>query len=570
MKAIKKVAVIIAGLGWLGLTGCTPPGEAALLRGEKLLEKGDILAALEQFNRATELLDGEKRAWNFLALAYHRSGSAETARQYYYRSLELDEDYFVAHFNLGNLHLENGEYPEAEKRFEICANLAPEDARVGLKIGKAQLGSGQLRAAEASFRNALLLAPKMSEALNGLGLVEMQRERPEEALDWFKQASGENDDYSPAVLNQAVVAHEAKNLELAKAKYRRFLFLDPASSLTNRIDRLIGAIDDELRRKEEAPELEEPGGEESTEPETTVAVTGESPEETPSELHPEESVDPEPISTPPGEPVETVEVSDPPVVVAEESGAPGETPEEPAESGTNLPEETVTAPPAEPSVIEPVKPPDQNPVIAENNGEEGNDVEQPTIEEPGTTDQPLPRRVLPREPGVPYAYLSPVLPASGDRIGAIKVHRQGNQSFRAGRTMEAILFFRKAVTLDATFFEGHFNLGLSALKSGYGDVAAEAYEWALAIRPDHRHARYNFALSLERGRHFTEAAAELRTVLQAHPDDLEAHFVLANLAAKKLGDADTARTHYRRVLELNPNHPQAMEIRYWLSADDLQ
>ena len=559
MKAIKKVTVIVVGLGWLGLTGCTPPGEAALLRGEKLLEKGDLPAALEQFNRATELLDGEKRAWNFLALAYHRSGSTETARQYYHRSLELDEDYFVAHFNLGNLHLENREYLEAEKRFEICANLAPEDARVGLKIGKAQLGSGQLQAAEASFRNALLLDPKMSEALNGLGLVEMQRERPEEALDWFKQASGENDDYSPAVLNQAVVAHEAKNLELAKVKYRRFLFLDPASSLTNRIDRLISAIDEELRRKEEAPEPEESGGEESTESETTVAATGESLEETPSEPQPEE-------------PVETVEVSDPPVVVSEESGAPGETSEEPSESGANLPEETVTAPPSEPSVIEPVEPPepsDQNPVIAENDGEEGNGAEQPTIEEPGTTDPPFPQRVLPREPGVPYAYLSPVLPASGDRIGAIEVHRQGNQSFRAGRTMEAILFFRKAVTLDATFFEGHFNLGLSALKSGYGDIAAEAYEWALAIRPDHRHARYNFALSLERGRHFTEAAAELRTVLQAHPDDLEAHFVLANLAAKKLGDADTARTHYRRVLELNPNHPQAMEIRYWLSADDL-
>ena len=43
-----------------------------------------------------------------------------------------------------------------------------------------------------------------------------------------------------------------------------------------------------------------------------------------------------------------------------------------------------------------------------------------------------------------------------------------------------------------------------------------------------------------------------------------AHFVLANLFSQSFGQPARARSHYLRVLELRPQHPQATAIRFWL------
>ena len=46
-----------------------------------------------------------------------------------------------------------------------------------------------------------------------------------------------------------------------------------------------------------------------------------------------------------------------------------------------------------------------------------------------------------------------------------------------------------------------------------------------------------------------------------------AHLALANLCAQSLHDTAQARQHYLKVLDLQPNNPQAADIRFWLSAN---
>jgi tetratricopeptide (TPR) repeat protein len=93
---------------------------------------------------------------------------------------------------------------------------------------------------------------------------------------------------------------------------------------------------------------------------------------------------------------------------------------------------------------------------------------------------------------------------------------------------------------------------------------------ALAIQPNSVDARYNFALALRAAGFAPDAADELRKILAANPDDVHAHLALANLCAQALHDAPQARQHYLRVLALQPNHPQAADIRFWLSANARQ
>jgi len=48
------------------IAGCTPSGPRALLKGKKLLERGDYAGAVAQFKTATSLLATNAQAWNYL------------------------------------------------------------------------------------------------------------------------------------------------------------------------------------------------------------------------------------------------------------------------------------------------------------------------------------------------------------------------------------------------------------------------------------------------------------------------------------------------------------------------
>src|SRR5204862_6033805 len=90
----------------------------------------------------------------------------------------------------------------------------------------------QLQAAEKSFNDALRLNSRDPEALNGLGLIRVQRGKPKEAIEFFNAALKQQADYAPALLNLAIVAHQysrqTEDHKLALQKYRQYIALKPA------------------------------------------------------------------------------------------------------------------------------------------------------------------------------------------------------------------------------------------------------------------------------------------------------------------------------------------------------
>jgi tetratricopeptide (TPR) repeat protein len=120
---------------------------------------------------------------------------------------------------------------------------------------------------------------------------------------------------------------------------------------------------------------------------------------------------------------------------------------------------------------------------------------------------------------------------------------------------------------DPAYFEAYFNTALIALQVADWRAALHASETALVINPTNAPARVNLAQALEHAGYPVDAANEWNKVIEVKPDDVRAHLALANLQAQKLGQAGQARTHYLKVLELDPRHPRATEIRYWLAAN---
>jgi cytochrome c-type biogenesis protein CcmH/NrfG len=165
-----------------------------------------------------------------------------------------------------------------------------------------------------------------------------------------------------------------------------------------------------------------------------------------------------------------------------------------------------------------------------------------------------------------YAYRIQA-PKPGNRGDALPRFSEAVQAQRSGDMNTAIAGYRAALLADPAFFEAWFNLGIAAYDLGQISQALTAYETALALRPDSRDVRYNFALALRAGDFPVDAAEELKKLLAGNPGEVRLHLTLGSLYALQLGQPTLARQHYQRVLASEPNHPQATSIRSWLAAN---
>jgi tetratricopeptide (TPR) repeat protein len=179
-----------------------------------------------------------------------------------------------------------------------------------------------------------------------------------------------------------------------------------------------------------------------------------------------------------------------------------------------------------------------------------------------TPPTPPPAPAFPR-----YSYLRPGTPVAGDRARAEAALAEGVRAHKNGQPAQALAAYKRAVQADPTCFEAQYNLGVAAFDAAVWPEALAAFERALVVKPDNVDARLNFALALDRTNYPVDAAHELEVLLAAAPSNVDAHATLANLCVLKLADTPKARTHYTKVLQLDPNHPQAAAIRRWLAAN---
>ncbi|MBI4657681.1 MAG: tetratricopeptide repeat protein [Verrucomicrobia bacterium] len=625
--------------------GCNPPGTRAFLDGDRLLRDGKYEAAIAKLKVATELLAApvQPRAWNHLGLAYHRAGRAAEAAAAYEQALRLHPNLAVARYNLGCLHLEQENLAGAIAELAAYTVLEPQVFPAWVKLGSAHLRSRQFDAAEKCYQNALQLNPALPEALNGLGLIQLQRKRLREALTYLNAALEKRPDYGPALLNLAIVYHQQPgSRQTALRKYREYLDLKPPPPNASAVLEIANQIEAELNppprlvqtNQPAAPPLlsqsaGHPTNVAAPRPSSTSApplLAASSLQTKPSAVKPPAQAD-QPTSLPKPAPERTTATEENPAPIspkpAEKIAPPPSPPEERplpkievvtltnepppkiAEDAESIPKAAVdTAPAGTPAsvsatpsgapplapLVSKVKPRNEGRTLLDRlNPRSWFRSVEPTapktplsvrveaarsaleasaketvklIPPPSPLDLPLPAEVPPAR----YSYRAPRVPVAGDRAKAKPLFAEGLRAHRERRLTAAIEAYREAVQLDPAFYEAHYNLGLAAYDVKDLAQSLAAYENAMAIDPESSAARYNFALALERASYFTDAANELKRVLADHPNDAKAHFALAKLCAERLSQVNSAREHYQRVLSLDPRHPEATAIRYWLAA----
>ena len=577
-KKIRVVGKLAAAAAFaVLLAGCGPPGPRALLDGRKLLDQGRYPQAVAQLEYATSLLKSNAQAWNYLGLAYHRAGQPTNAVAAYHHALQFDRNLAEAHFNLGCLWLEQKKFDAAKEQFTTYTMQRSQSVGGFLKLGEAHYHARESAPSEEAFQKALRLSPtnpapssvaalQKAEALNGLGLVQLQRNRPRDAAQRFSEALKLDPNYRPALLNLATVSHRYLNDTAgALQKYNEYLALKPRPADWEAVNAVVKMLE-----QPPAP-LTRP----------TTAAAPAAPAANTNAPKPVAHASPPPKIEPAPPLVKTSAASATTATVVKLPPEPIIKTVPDASSATAAPPAVAvaakTGSAAEPDVTN-APPPAKRSFWSRLNPFRRKTAKPPTAPTPlpPTADAPSPALPSPPPTTSPesssqsferYTYLSPAKPTAGDRTAAERAYAQGAQAQRANRLADAAAAYAQAGGVDPSYFEAYFNLGLVAYELRNYRSSLAAWETALAIRPESTDARYNFALALKAAKFQVDAANELEKLLAAAPNETRAHLVLGILYAEPLRQPAKARLHYQRVLELDPRHPQAAVIRYWLTAN---
>ena len=175
---------------------------------------------------------------------------------------------------------------------------------------------------------------------------------------------------------------------------------------------------------------------------------------------------------------------------------------------------------------------------------------------------------VPELPGVVrYRYLKPERPlpeAVSDPKRLKAIFDQAFHHHRLQELDEAIAGYRKVLKENPAHQQAYVNIALAMQVQGEVKESLPIYEKALAINPLSKVTRHGFATALNRSEYYIDAAREFQKLLEVYRDYVPAHLGLAVIYSEHLKVPEQAEIHYRRILELNPQHPEAANIRQWL------
>ncbi len=541
-----------------------------------------------------------------------------------YLGIERNRTNVMAWRLLGESQLATQQLDAAERTLSIATQLSPRDPALRNGLGMVMAQKRRWREAQTQFGEALKLRPQYPEALLNLGVVQQQLGDRKGALDRYQAFLALN----PKGDQTQRVQELARQLDLALNPPRPAVtnaVVNRVVAQTNRIQQSPSSGEPRTNVVARPPAPANPPAATpaatptatTTPPNPVAPVTSVTPGTPVATNRPPAT----PPATPPEPQLEVVRVEEAPEFrTAQEPQAPGPEPEPGTKRPTVTPATSPETPEASPTPEssserdDGLQPPAPDATPRKGFWQRmdpsgwtkpvakwGNPVRwfrgesTPTTsstntapEPPATAPKPKPIPPPPVVPTVPTP--RPIVTATTTRItplpkaeppappiiarfprGPVPVLARGSrpaaETAAAQTTTDRVTALGKAVELDPSWSQGWQQLVRAALEAGRIDIALTASEAATTLEPRSPAAHQLFAAALARSGYPADAAEELEESVKLGSDSAANRLALAGLYVRELRDPTRARPHYRRVLDLDPNHPQAAAIRTWLEAN---
>jgi eukaryotic-like serine/threonine-protein kinase len=158
--------------------------------GLQLARQGNQIEAVKQFEAATKADPNFALAYSWLGQTYSRLGYDKQAEQAGSKAVDLSgtlspvEKYMIqaANARIGS------NYPKALEACEKLAELMPNDPHIQYQMGELYQSLGTYDKAQEHYQKSLATDPKQLDALRGLGEVETNIGKPENAIDHLNSA----------------------------------------------------------------------------------------------------------------------------------------------------------------------------------------------------------------------------------------------------------------------------------------------------------------------------------------------------------------------------------------------
>jgi len=172
--------------------------------GRALKEAGEYEKAVERYAKGLEL--DPKCVECAVQLGWLNSKLARwaEAEQAYQKALALETDNFDAQLGRGIALYSQRKFEEARAPLTKASELHADSFEARYDLGLSEDSLGNLPAAEAAYRAAVVLKPNDAPCLNNLGVVIYRQEKPCDAVEQFRAAIAADRTYVMAHINLAL------------------------------------------------------------------------------------------------------------------------------------------------------------------------------------------------------------------------------------------------------------------------------------------------------------------------------------------------------------------------------
>jgi tetratricopeptide (TPR) repeat protein len=228
------------------------------ISGDTCYERGDIQAAIHEFQKALQLDPQNVNVHNSLGVCYGVLGDYGRALEAFASAASLDSGEYMAVHNMGLIHLLQGRREAALEQFLKAGELHGDIFEIQFQTGKLRLEMGDPPAARPLLERAARLRPRSGSAQRLLGDCYAELDLPEKAISAYQKAVKVNpgDSLALSALGR-LFDEQGENPEIAMLFCRESVSLAPENPLFRK---RLGRLYLKLNRLEEALEEFEQAG----------------------------------------------------------------------------------------------------------------------------------------------------------------------------------------------------------------------------------------------------------------------------------------------------------------------
>ena len=200
----------------------------------KLVASFNVAASKDETDRMAAVL---KSPGNFTAYELYIKGQNawllgtktgyQEAVTYCRKAIELDPDYALAYYTLGNVLCDQGKHEEAIEAYRKAIQLEPDFFLAYSKLGNALGKQGKLAEAIAACRKATELGPRCPMTYYNLGIVLQNQGKYGEAIAAYRKAIELCPEFADAYFNLGVTLKDQGKDGEAIVAYRKAIEFEP-------------------------------------------------------------------------------------------------------------------------------------------------------------------------------------------------------------------------------------------------------------------------------------------------------------------------------------------------------